>query len=379
MDKSNQKTIIRVGSRKSELALIQTKFVISQLKELYPEVEFEIISMTTMGDRVLDKPLPKIGEKSLFTKDLEVALLSGTVDFIVHSLKDLPTIMEIGTTIGAVLKRDDPRDALVLRDELKEFELNSLPSNSLIGTSSLRRTAQLKRKFPNLRVSDVRGNLNTRLKKLDNSSQAASDNNSKNYSGIILALAGIQRMGWEKRVSQIIDSDVMLYAVGQGALAVECRLGDDDIIEMLEPLHHYETVLQVVAERGFLTKLGGGCSAPVGIKSTVCLDKNVISLDGAVWSLDGSETLHCSSSVELADKKVIQNHIDQYRSEDGEPPKKCPYKQPRQFVGVTPGKISYLDLDAALQLGTELADSLINKGALNIMNTAKEIIHSAIK
>lgn len=133
MDKSNQKTIIRVGSRKSELALIQTNFVINQLKYIYPEVEFEIISMTTMGDRVLDKPLPKIGEKSLFTKDLEVALLSGIVDFIVHSLKDLPTVMEIGTTIGAVLKRDDPRDALVLRDEFKEFELNSLPSNSLIG------------------------------------------------------------------------------------------------------------------------------------------------------------------------------------------------------------------------------------------------------
>lgn len=133
MDESNQKTIIRVGSRKSELALIQTKFVIKQLKELNPDVEFEIISMTTMGDRVLDKPLPKIGEKSLFTKDLEVALLSGTVDFIVHSLKDLPTVMEIGTTVGAVLKRDDPRDALVLRDEFKEFELHSLPPNSLIG------------------------------------------------------------------------------------------------------------------------------------------------------------------------------------------------------------------------------------------------------
>lgn len=133
MDKSNQKRIIRVGSRKSELALIQTKFVIKQLKDLNPDVEFEIISMTTMGDRILDKPLPKIGEKSLFTKDLEVALLSGTVDFIVHSLKDLPTVMEIGTTVGAVLKRDDPRDALVLRDEFKEFELNSLPPNSRIG------------------------------------------------------------------------------------------------------------------------------------------------------------------------------------------------------------------------------------------------------
>lgn len=134
MDKSHRKTI-RVGSRKSELALIQTKFVINQLKELYPEVDFEIISMTTMGDRVLDKPLPKIGEKSLFTKDLEVALLSGTVDFIVHSLKDLPTVMEIGTTIGAVLKRDDPRDALVLRNDCKDCKLDSLPSKSLIGKS----------------------------------------------------------------------------------------------------------------------------------------------------------------------------------------------------------------------------------------------------
>lgn len=133
MDQGTCKTIIRVGSRKSELALVQTRFVINQLKELNPEVEFEIVSMTTMGDRVLDKPLPKIGEKSLFTKDLEVALLSGTVDFIVHSLKDLPTVMEIGTTIGAILKRDDPRDALILRDDCKQFQLDSLPSKSLIG------------------------------------------------------------------------------------------------------------------------------------------------------------------------------------------------------------------------------------------------------
>lgn len=132
MDKNGHKTI-RVGSRKSELALIQTNYVINQLKVLYPNINFEIVSMTTMGDRILDKPLPKIGEKSLFTKDLEVALLSNNVDFIVHSLKDLPTIMEIGTTIGAILKRDDPRDALVLRDDFKDFQLNSLPSNSLIG------------------------------------------------------------------------------------------------------------------------------------------------------------------------------------------------------------------------------------------------------
>lgn len=132
MDRNNRQTI-RVGSRKSELALIQTRFVIGELKKLYPEIEFEIISMTTMGDRVLDKPLPKIGEKSLFTKDLEVALLNCNVDFIVHSLKDLPTVMEIGTTIGAVLKRDDPRDALVLREDCKEFQLDSLPANSCIG------------------------------------------------------------------------------------------------------------------------------------------------------------------------------------------------------------------------------------------------------
>lgn len=132
MDKNGHKTI-RVGSRKSELALIQTNHVINQLKVIYPNINFEIVSMTTLGDRILDKSLPKIGEKSLFTKDLEVALLGNNVDFIVHSLKDLPTIMEIGTTIGAILKRDDPRDALVLRNDFKELQLNSLPSNSLIG------------------------------------------------------------------------------------------------------------------------------------------------------------------------------------------------------------------------------------------------------
>ncbi|XP_050540126.1 porphobilinogen deaminase [Daktulosphaira vitifoliae] len=373
---SEEKKRIRVGSRKSELALIQTNFVIDQLKKFNSDIEFEIVSMTTMGDRVLDKPLPKIGEKSLFTKDLEVALLSGNVDFIVHSLKDLPTVMEIGTTIGAVLKRDDPRDALILRNDYKQFKLDSLPDQSLIGTSSLRRTAQLKRKFPNLKISDVRGNLNTRLKKLDNK---VGEGTTTNYAGIILALAGIQRMGWNNRVSQIIESDVMLYAIGQGALAVECRIGDDNILKLLEPLHDYDTVLQVVAERAFLTRLGGGCSAPVGARSFVCLEKREISLDGAVWSLDGSEILQDSKSGLLADKKLIQNHIDQYRNKDGEPPKKCPYKQPRQFVGISPGKISYLDLDTALKLGTELAEELIKKGALEIMNTAKNTIHSTIQ
>ncbi|KAJ8983681.1 hypothetical protein NQ317_003469 [Molorchus minor] len=291
---------IYVGSRKSELALVQTRHVISLLKDIYPEKDFEIVTMNTLGDKVLDIPLPKIGEKSLFTKELETALITGCVNLVVHSLKDLPTTLPEGMAIGAVLAREDPRDALVLQKNLQQFTLDTLPANSVIGTSSLRRTAQLAKHHPHLKVENIRGNLNTRLKKLDDLGK---------YHAIVLAAAGLIRIGWQDRISKILEPDDLLYAVGQGALAVECRADDDETIKLLEPLYDLQTALQVTAERSFLKTLGGGCSAPVAVWSEFKVEKAnevKLTLTGAVWSLDGKDEIKESDSTNATVNKVLR-------------------------------------------------------------------------
>ncbi|KAJ3653331.1 hypothetical protein Zmor_012588 [Zophobas morio] len=284
---------IRVGSRKSELALIQTRHVISLLKKIHPEKDFEIVTMSTLGDKVLDIPLPKIGEKSLFTKELEAALTTGCVDFVVHSLKDLPTMLPPGMAIGAVLMREDPRDALVLQKDHDKYLLETLPAGSVIGTSSLRRAAQLARKYPHLKVENIRGNLNTRLKKLDELGK---------YQGIILASAGLIRMGWTSRITKILESDELLYAVGQGALGVECRESDEKTINLLKPLYDVQTALRVIAERSLLKTLGGGCSAPVAVTTDLTRNKEnkySLTIKGAVWSLDGKEEIVEADTCEV--------------------------------------------------------------------------------
>ena len=247
-ENGNSTKVMRVGSRKSQLALIQTRFVIAELKKIRPEIDFEIVEMSTVGDNVLDKALSKIGEKSLFTKELEVALEKKDVDFVVHSMKDLPTTLPPGMVIGAVLEREDPRDAVIIKSSLTSKSLGELPHGSVIGTSSLRRAAQLRSAFPGLVFQDVRGNLNTRLRKLDDPAGP--------YSALILAVAGVQRMGWAERISQHLDSDLCLHAVGQGALAVECRDCDLNTLELLSNLHHKETVIATIAERSFMKTLG---------------------------------------------------------------------------------------------------------------------------
>uniref|UniRef100_A0A182NSX9 hydroxymethylbilane synthase n=1 Tax=Anopheles dirus TaxID=7168 RepID=A0A182NSX9_9DIPT len=323
-DRERVKKTIRVGSRKSELALTQTKHVISLLQKLNPDVVYEIHTMTTVGDRVLNKSLPKIGEKSLFTKDLEDALRTGGVDFVVHSLKDLPTSLPLGMAIGAVLEREDPRDALVLNERHRGCTLASLPRGSIVGTSSLRRSAQLARFYSHLAVCDIRGNLNTRLAKLD--AEASK------FAGIILAQAGLVRMGWNKRIDQVIEPHEILYAVGQGALAVECRSNDDYILGMLGKLCHLETQCRIVTERSFLKTLGGGCSAPVAVRTE--LKRRVgkeaggtvesggrkrtsqdeandddetfqLAVEGAVWSLDGKTEIRTKGecTLDLADSR----------------------------------------------------------------------------
>lgn len=309
--------IIRVGSRKSELALIQTKHVIARLQKIFPHCKFEIHTMSTIGDRVLNISLPKIGEKSLFTRDLEDALRNGGVDFVVHSLKDLPTALPTGMAIGAVLEREDARDALVLNEKFKGKTIRTLPEGSIIGTSSLRRTAQIKREYPHLVVCDIRGNLNTRLAKLDAPGSK--------FAGIILAQAGLVRMGWMNRISQVLEPSDLLYAVGQGALAVECRSNDEFILGMLQKLVCLPTTCRILAERSFLKTLGGGCSAPVAVCSTLngCLIKDdtdaSLKVLGAVWSLDGKTVIQNELSCSL---ELERHKYDENANDDGSPPLK---------------------------------------------------------
>lgn len=278
-----------------------------------------------MGDRVLNISLPKIGEKALFTKDLEDALHSGRVDFVVHSLKDLPTVLPAGLAIGAILEREDPRDALVLRKDFAGHTLQTLPAGSVVGTSSLRRGAQLARKYPHLVVQDIRGNLNTRLAKLD-------AERSK-FAGIVLAQAGLERMGWEARVSQTLESADILYAVGQGALAVECRSTDRRILSMLQRLSCLRTQCRILTERSFLKTLGGGCSAPVavitdlkssGAKETTPGDGNgeteefELHITGAVWSLDGKTEVQSKlkCALDLRTKETSTSDADRSNSDE---------------------------------------------------------------
>ncbi|XP_051748577.1 hydroxymethylbilane synthase a isoform X1 [Ctenopharyngodon idella] len=337
--------VIRMGTRKSQLARIQTDSVASTLKELYPDVHLEIVAMSTIGDKILDTALSKIGEKSLFTKELENALERNEVDIVVHSLKDLPTSLPPGFTIGAILQRENPHDAVVLHPKNAGLTLDSLPEKSVIGTSSLRRAAQLKKRFPQLEFENIRGNLNTRLKKLDEKDD---------YAAIILAAAGLKRMGWENRISQILGPEDCMYAVGQGALAVEVRAQDKDILEMVSVLHHPDTVLRCISERAFLKQLEGGCSVPVAVHTEV--KESMLYLTGAVYSLDGADCL----------KDTMQTcvEIDNKVSESAQ---ECVH------VAVTANNISSSALDAAEKLGMDLANVLLNKGAKDILTTARKL------
>lgn len=363
-----QRDIIRVGSRKSELAQIQTNYVIECLKKLYPDKKFEKVLMSTKGDKVLNISLPKIGEKALFTQELELALENGRIDFVVHSLKDLPTSLPDGLALGAIMKREDPRDAVVMSKINSTKTLKTLPKGSIIGTSSLRRSAQLSKNLPHLQVKSIRGNLNTRLKKLDESNDINENkkiDDNYNYSAIILAVAGLNRMQWSDRISEILDSDEALYAVGQGALGIECRENDFEILKLLEPLNDIESTLRCICERSFLKKLGGGCSAPVGVSTT--LENKILTITGAVWSLNGDTMIKDTMNCKLY-----------LRDDDGEPLQKCPYREPRLYCSVVPGKISGMSLLVAENLGEDLAQSLIQKNALEIMSKARETILSTI-
>lgn len=286
--------VIHIGTRKSALAVIQAEMVLADLKKAHPERQYEIHAMSTMGDKNQTTALHEFGAKSLWTHELEAQLLEGKLDLIVHCLKDMPTQLPPKCTIGCIMEREDPRDCVIMKKGLGFKKLLELPEGAVVGTSSVRRSAQVKRKYPHLKFKDVRGNLNTRFRKLDDEDGE--------YSCLILAAAGVLRMGWKERISQYLDSNTpgggMLHAVGQGALAIEVREGDEKTMNVLTELVHQDSQLAGTAERSLMRTLEGGCSVPIGVETT-WIEKGKLLMKAIVVSLDGTESVEAERLAEV--------------------------------------------------------------------------------
>jgi hydroxymethylbilane synthase len=274
------KNILTIGSRGSELALWQAHWVQAALQQLHPKMDIRISIIKTTGDRVLDSPLSKIGDKGLFTREIEHALLEGSIDLAVHSLKDLPTQLPEGLVIGAISAREDVRDVFIPHPGNPLRGLLDQKPGAQIATGSLRRKCQILHHRPDFEIIDIRGNLNTRFRKLEEST----------WAGMILARAGVVRLGREKHVGETLSPEVILPAVGQGALAIEIRGGDDRVHSMINALDHQPTAQATRAERALLRRLEGGCQVPIGTYGRV-LDNgpdHTLMLDAVVGSLDGT-------------------------------------------------------------------------------------------
>ncbi len=285
---------VRIATRKSALALWQAEYVKAQLEHFHPDIKVELVPMTTKGDIILDTPLAKVGGKGLFVKELEVAMLENRADIAVHSMKDVPVEFPEGLGLEIICPREDPRDAFV-SNSIKS--LADLPQGAVVGTSSLRRQCQIKAMRPDLDIRDLRGNVNTRLKKLDNGE----------YDAIILAAAGLIRLEMPERIREYIAPEVMLPANGQGAVGIECRSDDDNIKALLAPLGCEETRIRVVAERAMNRALEGGCQVPIG--SYAVLEKNEIFLRGLVGAIDGSEILTSEVRGNLTDAAKLGQQL----------------------------------------------------------------------
>ncbi len=281
---------VRIATRKSALALWQAEFVKAELERFHPHVEVELVTMTTKGDIILDTPLAKVGGKGLFVKELEQAMLEGRADIAVHSMKDVPVDFPEGLELHTICEREDPRDAFVSNHY---SDIDSLPAGAVVGTSSLRRQCQLKARRPDLDIRDLRGNVNTRLAKLDEGQ----------YDAIILAAAGLIRLEMSERIRSFISAEESLPANGQGAVGIECRSDDEVIKALLAPLEHAETRIRVDAERAMNRRLQGGCQVPIGAYAVV--ENEQVHLRGLVGSLDGQQILRAQSSAPIAQAKQL--------------------------------------------------------------------------
>ncbi|GAB1314424.1 porphobilinogen deaminase [Madurella fahalii] len=297
---------IHVGTRRSSLALAQTNLVINTLRRAHPHVTCEVHAMATMGDRDTTTPLPALG-KGLWTSELEAQLVSREVDVIVHSLKDMPTTLPAGCVLGCVTAREDPRDVVVFSRqhaaEGRYKRLADLPDGSVVGTSSVRRAAQLRRRYPGLVFRDVRGNIETRLRKCDEDG----------YDAIILAAAGLLRLDFGARIAQFLDSGTeeggLLHAVGQGALGLEVREGDEKVLEVLKVVEDTPTMIACFAERSVMRTLEGGCSVPIGVETTWVEEggKKKLRLRVTVVSLDGKEAVDGERTAEVTTLAEAEN------------------------------------------------------------------------
>jgi len=281
---------IRIATRKSPLAMWQAEHVADALRTAHPGLAVEILGMSTQGDKILDTPLAKIGGKGLFVKELEERMLRGDADIAVHSMKDVPVELPEGLHLAVILEREDPRDAFVSNDHTG---LDALPSGARVGTSSLRRQCQIADRRPDLEIIPLRGNVNTRLRKLDEGQ----------YDAIILASAGLLRLGFGRRIRGFIDTGDSLPAIGQGAIGIECRSDDERVNNLLQPLHHEHTAARVRAERAMNHRLEGGCQVPIG--GHAVLEDGELYLRGLVGTVDGSEIVRAEIRGPEADAERL--------------------------------------------------------------------------
>jgi hydroxymethylbilane synthase len=267
---------IRIATRKSPLAMWQAEHVAAELKKAHPGLEVEILGMTTRGDKILDTPLAKVGGKGLFVKELEQGMLAGDADIAVHSMKDVPVELPDGLHLSVIMSREDPRDAFVSNNH---NSIQDLPQGACVGTSSLRRQSQLAEQRPDLVIKSLRGNVNTRLRKLDDGE----------YDAIVLASAGLKRLGFDARITALLGPEQSLPAIGQGALGIECRVDDERVNRLIAPLHDIDTAYCVTAERAMNHRLNGGCQVPIA--GYAMLESGKLWLRGLVGEPDGSKII----------------------------------------------------------------------------------------
>lgn len=293
---------LKIATRQSPLALWQAEHIRARLQELHPDLTVELVKFVTQGDKILDTPLAKIGGKGLFVKELEAALLDGRADLAVHSMKDVPMALPEGLTLAVICEREDPLDAFV-SNTFEKFA--DLPQGARVGTSSLRRKSQILKQRPDLQIIDLRGNVGTRLSKLDDGQ----------YDAIILASAGLKRLGLENRIRHTIEPNVSLPAVGQGALGLECRADDQEVLALIQPLLHIETDVCVRAERAFNTYLEGGCQVPIAGYAT--LQDGKIHIEGRVGSPDGQTLLRAEMTDEAHNAQQLGENLARNLLEQG--------------------------------------------------------------